>query len=81
MTSKSLKQKARSYPEEFDALPIDGQFRKRDVEVFNEHKFLFDYLTQNSACALEKVGYDDDAGVNIYQFKSDVQDFLREFQS
>ncbi|WP_336357855.1 hypothetical protein [Haloarcula sp. CGMCC 1.6347] len=81
MTIKSVRIKASKNREQFEQLPVRGEFRKRDVEVLDNDQSLWAYFTNSSSGILVQVGFDDDANVGIYTWPSDMQDFLTEFQS
>jgi len=76
MASKSITTKASKQPDKFAQLPVEGEFRKRDVDVLDEDPSLWGYLV--SVPAIKQTGFDADANVAIWTFKQDVQDFLRD---
>lgn len=68
--------KASKHPDKFSQLPVEGEFRKRDVDVLDEDPSLWGYFV--AATAMKKAGYDDDANVTIWVWRQDVRDFLQD---
>jgi|GEM_PF-4538701 len=69
--------KASKRPDEFSELPTEGEFRKRDVDVFNRPGAdLFGYFKEVDA--IYQTGFDDDANVHFWTWEHDVRDFLQD---